>query len=98
MELYAELSDDVTNSTDELMEAWPFEKPLTVKRSLQLMEENSAEYQPLIDLIRSRDDDRTDAEFLGKMLRAAKGQIRNGKCFTNTGGSRPKWLVQKMIG
>jgi putative DNA primase/helicase len=92
--LYGSSDDSTQGDTEKLMSAWTFEKPMSVKEALAAARANEVGYPVLSNLLSMKTGDHTDAEFLGKLLRNAKGVRVEGRCFMHDGKSAyPKWQI-----
>jgi hypothetical protein len=95
--LKSNIAEDVGNVTSKLLDAWTFESAVSVKTALTAIEAEPEKYSALAALVASRPDkDRTPAEYLGKLLRGAKGQVIGGRSIQKdpANASRPKWFVE----
>ena len=95
--LKSNVTEDVGSITSKLIDAWKFENPVSVKTALTAIELEPEKYSVLAALIDGRPDkDRTPAEYLGKLLRGARGQVMNGRCIQKdpSSTSRPRWFME----
>jgi hypothetical protein len=95
--LKASVTEDTESLTAKLIDAWVFDKAVTVKTALASLESEPEKYAALAALVDDRPDkDRTPAEYLGKMLRGARGQVVQGRCVQKdpSSTSRPKWFIE----
>lgn len=94
--LYEQLRDEVSSDAAKVIDAWTFPQPVSVSHALKMANEQPGDYQQLVELLKTNKSDATDAEYLGKVLRGAKGQLHNGRCLMNNSASRPAWRVEKV--
>jgi hypothetical protein len=95
--LKASVTEDTESLTAKLIDAWVFDKAVTVKTALTSLASEPEKYAALAVLIDDRPDkDRSPAEYLGKLLRGARGQIVQGRCIQKdpSSTSRPKWFIE----
>jgi putative DNA primase/helicase len=95
--LKSSATEDTAGLTIKLIDAWTFDTAMTVKLALTLMASEPEKYTALADLIDGRPDkDRTAAEYLGKLLRGARGQVVQGRCIQKDSSDkhRPKWFIE----
>ncbi len=95
--LRSSVIENVGSLTSKLIDAWTFDSAVTVKAALISIESEPDKYTALAALIDGRPDkDRTPAEYLGKLLRGARGQVISGRCIQrdSSDSHRPKWFVE----
>ena len=91
---FVAVADDAAESvTKQLLDAWRFREPITVKEVLKHVVEYPAEHMALATLIENRPEKLSETEYLSKRLRDAKGVIVNGRCFDREPGRLAKWYI-----
>ena len=78
--------------TKQLIEAWTFEGPVTVKQALTLAADDGA-YVTLRSFLDGKPEGLSEAEFLGKQLRSARGQSIGGRKIDRTEHATAKWYA-----
>lgn len=87
------LAEEAANpKLKQLLDAWTFEGPVTVKQAIALAASDDA-YVTLRTFLDGKHDGLTDAEYLGKQLRSARGQVIGGRKIDRTEHSTAKWFA-----
>jgi hypothetical protein len=88
-----EASDDgVALKTKELINAWTFAEPTNVKNALEAVASGTASVE-LASILDECPKEAKPSEYLGKLLRSAKGQPVGGRKFDRTAHKVAKWFV-----
>ena len=77
-----------------LIDAWSFDEPISSKQLIEQVYANPSKHSGLYKILDSKPDGATDAEYLGKLLRSAKGLQYANRRIVNDGKSRPKWFIE----
>lgn len=87
------LADEAANPrTKQLVEAWTFDGAVTVKQALTMAANDDA-YITLRSFLEGKHECLSDAEYLGKQLRSARGQEIGGRKIDRTDHSTAKWFA-----
>jgi hypothetical protein len=76
----------------DLIDAWKFETPVSVRAALETVASDDA-FLTLKSLLESRETEATPSEYLGKLLRRARGQWIDGRKFERSEHKVPKWFL-----
>ena len=85
-----ESDDGSSSSIARLVEAWTFKEPTNVKKALEAVA-NGDEAVLLRAILEDCPKGESHSEYLGKLLRSAKGQPVSGKKFARTDHKVAKW-------